>query len=245
MKHSYHSVEKSYNISLLLFFSTSDIIQPNRYKITLSLRTHAESITDVNKAYHISNDIIEYFVNAILHNSIITDIDNIALAETICPPYENNLLVLPSAIDFYICACLYYKFNTIIDKISTIESLRLTNLGSKTTHTMDINEAHVVLPDQHTWLGEFPFWKTPWWERNDCSTYDNFCDNSSTYTKWCKYAKEEKIAEYTTAPLKKIRKRIINEFSGKSNKPAKTDTEGELILVDFAKTEPKWQPKIV
>jgi len=89
------------------------------------------------------------------------------------------------------------------------------------------------------WMGELSFWDTPWWYRDDASTWDASAKDEDELRKWRVDTKERQLCA-TGNPhniaLTEIERQLKNKFREVSVSAGMSEpTIGELIEVDFGK----------
>lgn len=85
------------------------------------------------------------------------------------------------------------------------------------------------------WLGELSFWDDPWWERDDCLTFDNVALNSAELKK---FQEQKAMHDYNSRETFINLEKEISLMFEPHNEP-EIDTEprkdADVIRLDFGK----------
>lgn len=233
-------IEKTFPLNLVLMNSSVPMITPRYYELTYTLETEEETgdLDKISAAHSTSFEILDFFINDILNNSVVIDLELIEVSDEFVSQYfENNIMVVPGMGEGTLIACLHSKFNTIIDKLSSVHSVGISDPNMRLKQVLVLEEDYVsILPEQEEWLGEYPFWNTPWWEDNSTRTYDNYNETKKDQTTWARKKKKEDIDAMLASPLEIIRGQVANDYT--------SEKDGEVIEVEF-EAKKKWEPTVV
>jgi len=212
------------------------------YNVKYSLRTEAVEGGDYSEAFlrqNVSFQVINNFLYEQLHQTLVYDFDGKEMAERSFSEYNNNFMFLPNLSEATFATALHCKLNSIIDELSHVESLQIEDTVDGMEYSiynddMDYN----ILPSIDQWLGELSFWKTPWWERRDFSTFDNIAQDKEELDTWFNNDKQQDLIAKMSKPIDDIEKEVKDQLDPKDIKE-----QGKLIEVDFAKKQ--FKPKLV
>lgn len=213
---------------------------PRRLEISYQMFTESDDddediMKDMSDAHNLSFLSVDLFM-AMIDHSIVTDIDNLPIVDQWTDDYfDNNVIVLPELIEGELLAALHRKLNVITHKSTVIPLVQIKDMDENLTFSLGLSDVDTrILPEQDEWLGEYPYWETAWWNRNDISTYDNFAETKREWTAWKK--EQPRLDQIAQEPLRMLSK-SINNITG----------PGELIEIDFKeKSKAKaWTPRVV
>jgi hypothetical protein len=211
------------------------------YDVTYSLRTEAVEGTDYAEAYlhqNISFQIANNFLYEQLHQTLVYDWDGKDMAERSFSEYNNNFMFLPSLSEATFACALHCKLNSLIHPQSFVESLSIKDEVDGMEYSVFNDDGdYVSLPTIDQWLGELSFWKQPWWERRDFSTFDNIAKDQEELDTWFSNDKQQEIISKMAFPIEEIEREVKDQLN-----PEKKD-KGTLIEVDFKKKQ--FKPKLV
>jgi hypothetical protein len=218
--------------------SGESLLIPKHYILKYTLQTEDEEFDQekVLAAHNLSYELIDFFVTGVLNNSAVVDVETIDIADEFISQYfENNIVVTPGFGEGMLIACLHTKLNTIIDDMSTVVTLSLHDDDGELSHILTIEDEGVnILPNHEDWMGEFPFWKTSWWNDTNSRTYDNYNVTKKDQTAWNRRKKKDKIDELLSVPFEIIKGNIEEQTA--------VEKDGEVI--DLASRK-KWKPEVV
>ena len=107
----------------------------------------------------------------------------------------------------------------------------------KLTYTYIIEDKDTLypLPEQTDWLGDFPYWDTPWWYREDVTTYDRGANDEKEYLDWQLEKEENNIDKINLKYFEEIEEEVIKLYNEMKDETKGEDEpkKGELISVDF------------
>jgi len=149
---------------------------------------------------------------------------------------ENNLMVLPDCGESIVAAALHHKLNAICKDLTFMDELVLYEPEQDITYRylLTDDELDVSLPTGG-WLGELSYWDDPWWERDDCMTFDNVAANKKELKRFIeqKIVHEYNSRETFTNLENEISKMFEPDDEAKPmSEPAK---DADIIRVDFNK----------
>jgi hypothetical protein len=238
------TVQKTIPVRTTWIDSDQKQIKSVVYDVTYSLRTEAEEGTEYSEAYlhqNVSFQIANNFLYEQLHQSLVYDFDGKEMAERSFSEYNNNFMFLPSLSEATFASALHCKLNTLVHHSSHIESLSVKDRVEDMEYSVFNDDGHyTTLPSMEQWLGELSFWKTPWWERRDFSTFDNIAQDQEELDVWFSDDKQQEIIAKMSFPIDEIEKEVIDQLTVPEEKD-----KGTLIEVDFKKKvfKPKLVPK--
>lgn len=212
------------------------------YDVKYSLRTEAVEGGDYSDAYlrqNVSFQIINNFLYEQLHQTIVYDYDGKTMAEKSFSEYNNNFMFLPSLSEATFASAIHCKLNSMIDDSSHVESLSIEDTVDGMEYSVYNDDyEYTTLPTIDQWLGELSFWKAPWWERRDFSTFDNVAQDQEELDTWFSDDKQQEIIAKMSYPIEEIIKEVTSQLDTTPEKD-----KGKLIEVDFKKKE--FKPKLV
>lgn len=185
---------------------------------------------------------INMFLDSICNNAMVIDRADQVDLDTTVNNFDNTLIVLPMLNESTLLACLHSKLNSISGDNTYIDVLKFQDTTEGVTYTYDTSDDEEVsypeLPDtQAEWLGEFPYWDTSWWKRNDISTYDRGAECEEEINEWIKTKTEKNIDQLNRETFEEIEMGIAEAFGKEtSEQPVK---KGELVEIDFSKKKAK------
>ena len=155
--------------------------------------------------------------------------------------YDNNFVVLPLISETMLIECLPRKVIVITDESTYVDYISLrdksTNLGY--SYVNDSEEEEYDLPVDNTWIGEFPFWDLPWWQRYDSTTFDNTGKDAEEQRVVKEDREVKEVDRLTTLVFEEIDKSVESALG---DKPV-----GEIVdLEEIRKAKKsKWKPTLV
>ena len=232
-------MEKKVRVGILLYQGTpTKLLEPKTIEIRFSLRSENDDIEDILTSqinHNISYAKIRLFLESVLPNTMICSSKDLTEALVLSAELENNLMVVPDCGESIIAAALHHKLNAICKEYTYMEELVLYEPEQDITYRylLTDDELDISLPTGG-WLGELSFWDDPWWERDDCLTFDNVAHNK---TELKTFAEQKVMHEYESRDtFINLEKDIARMFEPEE----KTDTtepvrDADVIRVDFNK----------
>lgn len=232
-------MEKKVRVGILLYQGTpTKLLEPKTIEIRFSLRTENDDIEDIITSqinHNISYAKIRLFLESVLPNTMICSSKDLTEALVLSAELENNLMVVPDCGESIISAALHHKLNAICKEYTYMEELVLYEPEQDITYRylLTDDELDISLPTG-CWLGELSFWDDPWWERDDCLTFDNIAQNK---TELKTFAEQKMIHEYNSRDTfinleKDIAMMFEPEDKAEITEPAR---DADVIRVDFNK----------
>ena len=233
-------MEKKVRAGILLYQGTpTKLLEPKTIEVRFSLRTEHDDMEDIISSqinHNISYAKIRLFLETVLPNTMICGSRDLSEALQLSAELENNLMVVPDCGESIIAAALHHKLNSICKEYTYMEELVLYEPEQDITYRylLTDDELDVSLPGGG-WLGELSFWDEPWWERDDCLTFDNVAQNSSELKK---FQEQKAIHEYNSRETFINLEKEISLMFEPQNEP-ELDTEprkdADVIRLDFGK----------
>ena len=219
-------------------------IQPNQYTISWSMYAELEGeSTDIealsieqNISFHRISHFLKYYVN----NCIWYDQHSCRTIESHFTTTDNVFLVTPDVNITYFTNCLFAKFNSICKPNITVCNIEVLDHDTNISYDYEDTEGEIpeFLPLQEEFMGPLSIYDTPWWERDDISTYDNFAsDDDELITIRTNLAEKKDILN---ADFEMIELEVKHQMSNAGMIEA-----GEVVEVDFKHKKKKWKPKLV
>lgn len=242
-------LEKVCPITVILYDIEEKRISPIQAEISFTITTLAdmstpESMIEAQLNQNISYAKVVAFIEGMLKESIFLEWSpELSNTDSIINICNNNPVVFPNLDEATICAALHSKLNAITHEDTAVDIITYHDIDSncKFRYVQD-NDEDYNLPTQDEWLGEFPYWPKPWWERNDISTMDNSADSQESLDKWLEVFEEEGVDETNTETFREIEEEVTSLFN-EANGIKKL--EGTLIEVDFTNKTSKFKPTLV
>jgi len=215
------------------------LLEPKTIEIRFSLRTENDDPDEILQSqinHNISYAKIRLFLESVLPNTMICSANDLSEALQLSAELENNLMVVPDCGESIVAAALHHKLNAICKDLTFMDELVLYEPEQDITYRylLTDDELDVSLPTGG-WLGELSFWDDPWWERDDCMTFDNVAANKKELKKFVeqKIVHEYNSRETFTNLENEISKMFEPEDEVKPmSEPAK---DADIIRVDFNK----------
>jgi len=232
-------MEKKVRAGILLYQGTpKKLMEPKTIEIRFSLRTENDDVDDIVQAqinHNISYAKIRLFLESILPNTLICSSKDLTEALKLCSELENNIMVVPDCGESIIAAALHHKLNAICKDYTYMEELVLYEPEQDITYRylLTDDELDISLPTG-SWLGELSFWDDPWWERDDCLTFDNVALNKSELKT---FADQKIMHEYNSnETFINLEKEISRMFEPEEEiSPREPNYDADVIRVDFNK----------
>jgi len=147
----------------------------NQYTMTVYFDVTTEDADEQSIAF----ERIKFFVEDVLDTAIITSIDN-ENNSWFMANLKQRLLTIPGEpTDLIIAACLYSKFNAIVEDKLSIDKIELDSKlanNIKIHYTSEFAEESQGLLE-HDLVDQFK--KTPWWRRTDSGSADYFTSDEN------------------------------------------------------------------
>lgn len=231
-------MEKKVRAGILLYQGTpKKLMEPKTIEIRFSLRTENDDVDDIVQAqinHNISYAKIRLFLESILPNTLICSSKDLTEALKLCSELENNIMVVPDCGESIIAAALHHKLNAICKDYTYMEELVLYEPEQDITYRylLTDDELDISLPTG-SWLGELSFWDDPWWERDDCLTFDNVALNKSELKT---FADQKIMHEYNSnETFINLEKEISRMFEPEEEISPREPHDADVIRVDFNK----------
>ena len=232
-------MEKKVRAGILLYQGTpKKLMEPKTIEIRFSLRTENDDVDDIVQAqinHNISYAKIRLFLESILPNTLICSSKDLTEALKLCSELENNIMVVPDCGESIIAAALHHKLNAICKDYTYMEELVLYEPEQDITYRylLTDDELDISLPTG-SWLGELSFWDDPWWERDDCLTFDNVALNKSELKT---FADQKIMHEYNSnETFINLEKEISRMFEPEEEiSPREPNHDADVIRLDFNK----------
>lgn len=231
------TLEKTLPIKLILIDQANNLLDIANYNVSFTMVTEADhedtkSIQQAQLNQNISYTKIVTFIEGVLDNSLVYCIDQESVYSDLSK-YDNNFLVLPDLTESMLISALHCKLNVIAEENTYVDSVILKDTEANISYQYVItpDEGYAELPADQSWVGEYPYWDTPWWYRNDISTMDNNAHTAEQYERWTEIKNSGKIDEMNTETFRAIEEQLTEIFV-----QAQKDISGpgEIIEVDFA-----------
>tara|TARA_A100001388_G_scaffold239998_1_gene195555 strand:- start:2534 stop:3256 length:723 start_codon:yes stop_codon:yes gene_type:complete len=235
-------LHKMIPVKLLFVNNEARMLEQRDYEVEFSIHTEGEKgqtsgAVSQNKGFQK----ICYMLNEIINESIVYTPEQIELMEKYFCDYDNNFVVLPMISETMLIECLHSKFNVITDENTYVDFIGLkdkaTNLGY--SYINDSEEEDYDLPVDNSWIGEFPFWELPWWQRYDSTTFDNTGKDSEEQKIVIKDREDKQVDRLTTLVFEEIDKNVEQTLGDRKS--------GEIVdLEEIRKLKKsKWKPTLV
>lgn len=232
-------LEKTVPIKLILVDHENQMLDISNYDLSFTMVTEADeqdskSVLEAQLKQNISYTKILTFIEGVLDHSVVFDgyqQDNLYsnLGE-----YNNNFVVLPGLSESVLISAIHSKLNVIVEQDTFVDCVTMKDTTNNLSYQYVVtpDEGYSELPDSGNWIGEFPFWETPWWHRNDISTTDNDAQTQEQYDKWLEVKESGNVDEMNKKTFQEIEQQLTELFN--EVKKIKTGP-GEIIEVDFLK----------
>lgn len=242
------SLEKTSPVQIILLDKeVSKTIQVLNLKVTYSMFTNLierseEGDLKAQMEQNTSYCKINMFLENIINNSMMLDVSEQQELDDTVNMFDNTLVVLPFLNESTMLACLHSKLNAIAGENTYIDLLRFEDIVEGVTYTYDTSNdeeaEYPELPDsQSEWLGELPYWDTPWWKRKDISTYDRGAEIQEEWDEWQKTRTEKDIDAMNMETFNDIEQGMKEAFG--KGVPEEVVKKGELVEIDFTKRKAK------
>lgn len=231
-------MEKKINAGIIIYHGSPKMLEPKTVEIKFSLRTENDDPDDITQSqidHNISYAKIRLFLETVLQNTLVCSARDLDEALLMSTDMENNLMVLPDCGESTLSAALHHKLNSICKQNTFMDEITLYEPSQDITYRFLLtdDELDISLPSGQ-WLGEMSFWDDPWWERDDCLTFDNVAGNKKEYKNFTdqKAIHEHNSKEVFLSLEKEIAKMFEDDDEEDMAKPVK---DADVIRVDFGK----------
>jgi len=233
-------MEKKVSVGILMYQGTpTKLLEPKTIEIRFSLRTENDDPDEILQSqinHNISYAKIRLFLESVLPNTMICSANDLEEALQLSAELENNLMVLPDCGESIVAAALHHKLNAICKDLTFMDELVLYEPEQDITYRylLTDDELDISLPSGG-WLGELSYWDDPWWERDDCLTFDNVAANKKELKR---FSEQKVIHEYNSREtFINLEKEIAKMFEPEDDiKPmAEPNKDADIIRVDFGK----------
>lgn len=245
-------LEQSQRIGLTVIDSSARYIENKNYTITYQMFSMATSDDFGNHSQNQNKSFLKvnYFLTAVVDNSVAFILEDMRNAERIFADYNNNLMVLPDLDDMTLLECLHRKLQTIAGEHTVISKLSILDQQTGLTyHGFYDDESSYSLPSQKEFCGELSYWEQCWWDRYDILMFDNIAETQEEIDLHRASLDLDALAEpfndiddSISDILEKVRKGIIIDDD-------EVKVPGEIVSLDQAKAtkkkKSKWKPTIV
>jgi hypothetical protein len=234
-------LHKTVTIKLLFVNTEARMLEQKDYEIDFSIHTEGvqgstAGAVSQNKGFQK----IVYLLTDIINESIVYAPDQIPLMEKYFADYDNNFLVLPMISETMLIECLHSKFNALLDENTYTDFIGLKDNFAGLGYSYLNDEVNDYdLPVDNTWVGEFPFWDKPWWERYDSTTFDNTGKDEIEQQVVMEDRQEKGVNKLITM--------VFDEIDENVEKMLGDPKSGEVIDIQdiIKRREAKWKPTLV
>lgn len=245
------TLNKTLPMRVLTLDTEQNAIQSTEYRITYSMTTQidpetVDPHTEASKAQNKSFAKVNMFVEQVLDHSFVAQIGNpdIKLIEK----YNNNIIILPDLGEMTFLAALHCKLNHIVDKMTFVDNVTLTDTDQQITYTYNTEtfteDTWIELPSQDEWLPEFSHWDKSWWFRYDVSTYDCMSDSQEDWDMHKELFEREGVDDLNREALNYVDESFDKMFNeSKEHEGQIVDLKEFQVAKDKKKTG--WTPKLV
>jgi len=124
----------------------------------------------VSFAFHKLHGWLEYFINDV----IVVDFNNKdQYFSALDLQVENQIILTPTIASDDVLAQLFHaKMRSIVNGDISVEAVELESSDCNVVYTYTNLDGKYDLPSQEEFVGKKSLFDKPWWERNDCDTYD-------------------------------------------------------------------------
>jgi hypothetical protein len=234
-------LHKTVPIKLLFVNADARMLEQKDYEVDFSIHTEGvEGFTAGTVSQNKGFQKIIYLLTDIINESIVYAPDQILLMEKYFADYDNNFLVLPMISETMLIECLHSKFNALLDEHTYTDFVGLKdNFANIGYSYMNDDPNDYDLPVDNTWVGEFPFWDRPWWERYDSTTFDN--------TGIDEVEQQVVMEDRQEKGVNKLITMVFDEIDDNVEKMLGDPKSGEVIDIQdiIKRRETKWKPTLV
>jgi hypothetical protein len=218
------------------------IIKPAVFNIKYTLRTEmvdGATTEDMSLWQNLSFQTINHFLEEQMFNSIIYDMKGKDMLERYLVEYDNNFVFLPTANEACLTTSLHAKLNSICHEHSIVENIELQDTLDDLSYNYYNDElVYPTLPAMEDWLGELSFWETPWWFRQDFSTFDNFAFDHDELDAWKVDVEQQEVAGLMGLAFQELQQELTKELSGVTHPIDDSKKQGEILTPDFSVKKP-------
>jgi hypothetical protein len=230
------TLNKKFPLSLIMHDTQRNSLQSRCFEIEITLYSVPEGDTQIHieKAQldqNLSFSKCQHFVEHILDSSWVYDLPGRDLVEVLIHTDLNfNAVLIPSMNEAALVTAIHAKLSTLCAETTVLDRVRLRDIREDLTYDFVSENGDIspALPSATEWLGKYSYWSTPWWNRYDITTYDNFADSVEEHEEWLLARDSENLLEEATRELNEIDEMIRETFY--KNKPA-----AEVIELEFGK----------
>ena len=231
-----NSLTLNKKMPLTLIMQSSHSISARCFEIEITLysvpeNNDSQSLEKAQLDQNISYSRCQYFIENILDSSWVYDLSGHNTVSTLIESdLDFNAVLLPSMNEAALITAIHAKLTTLCCDTTILDRVKLNDLRDDLVYDFisEEGEASKALPGAKEWLGDYPYWSTPWWNRYDITTYDNFAESQEEHEEWLAIRDSENIIEETTRELDEIDESIRAAFY--QNRP-----EAEVIELEFGK----------
>jgi hypothetical protein len=232
------TLNKRFPLNLIMHESSGLRCRSFEIEITLYSTPHDEDARSIEEAQldqNISYTKCQHFIEQILDSSWVYDLSgHDVVSMLIDTDLDFNAVLIPSMNEAALITAIHAKLTTLCSDTTILDRVRLCDVVENLTYDFvsEEGEPSRALPSAREWLGEFSFWSTPWWNRYDVTTYDNFAHNAEQHAEWIMVRDAENVIEESTRELNEIDQAVREAFI--QNRPA-----AEVIELEFGKNAQK------
>jgi len=234
-------LHKMVSIKLLFVNPEARMLEQKDYEIEFSIHTEGvEGATQGAISQNKGFQKIVYLLTDIINESIVYAPEQIPLMEKYFAEYDNNFFVLPIISETMLIETLHSKFNSVVDDNTFVDFISLKDKSAQLGYTyLNDGPGDYDLPVDNTWIGDFPFWDRPWWERYDSTTFDNSGKDKEEQQTVIESRAEQGVDRLTTMVFDEIDKNIEDMLGEPKS--------GEVIDIQdiIKRREAKWKPTLV
>lgn len=240
-------LEKTVDLNVMMFDDHTNSIEMLQGSLLFTMITGApdDSAAAINEArimHSINFAKCLTFLETMLDRSVVMQSDCSDSLYTTLAQYSNNLVTLPEVNESTLLSTIHCKLNTICGEDTHVDFIKITDAKQALSYSyvQEEPESYPELPgSQAEWLGDRPYWDTPWWYRDDITTVDRNAGSDEEMEAWLQARQESNMDELNVAIFREIEDTVRNVAGGEN-----PGSSGEIIEVDFEKQKP-WTPKLV
>ena len=241
------NLEKTVDFNVMLFDDATDRIEILQGSLLFTMITEAldDSAAALNEArimHSINFAKCLTFLESMLDHSVVVSNECGNELFTSLAKYSNNSITLPEVTESTLLAALHCKLNVICGDSTHVDFVKLTDKTQSISYSyaQEYPESYPELPEtQADWLGDMPYWDTPWWYRNDITTVDRNASSQEELDVWIQTREESNMDQLNVVMFEEIEDTVRSVAGGEN-----PSSSGEIIEVDFERQKP-WTPKLV
>jgi hypothetical protein len=238
MNQSNMTIKKTVPLSFVYYHSDTNEFVPRFYDLEFTIYSVPDDDSD-EEALHkaaigqtVSFQKCMFVLENCLDGALVTDPNGITFVRDLVDDgAEGNFVMLPELTEQFTVGAIQAKLNALCTGSTLVDQVRLVDVRERLCFELfaDGGVTEGLLPEHGTWLGNFPFWSVPWWNRNDTLTFDVYAESIEEHEEWLEEDNQARVKLESVAELVEIERHVREKYSTK----AQPSSKGPAQIIDI------------